>query len=184
MSNTDGLSRLPVKDYITPLLCPEKEVLSISALALIPVTSKTVAFYSARDSVLSQVRKSISGRMSYRNNWVVFYRDHGWLSRQSFKILYWKSCIRVIWEFHGWSPLLVVIFSGLSLVQILNCVCGVVVCAKIVQICFRLVHYIHGNDQEGLGSDCPWIMPARSKASKWILVIVNAHSIYRSTYRL
>ena len=44
ISNTDGLSQLPVEDYFTPLLCPEEVVLSMSALDLTPVMSKTVAF--------------------------------------------------------------------------------------------------------------------------------------------
>ena len=68
----------------------------MSVLDLTPVTSKTVAFYISRDLVLSQVRNWIykdglsgdlltfnhtqSGRMSYQDNWVVFYGDHGWLS--------------------------------------------------------------------------------------------------------
>ena len=37
------------------------------------------------------------GRMSYRNNWVVFYEYHGYLSRLSFEILYRKNYIWVIW---------------------------------------------------------------------------------------
>ena len=57
--NADRLSRLPIEDYVTPLPCPEEVVLSMSALDLTPVTSKTVAFYTSRDPVLSQVRKWI-----------------------------------------------------------------------------------------------------------------------------
>ena len=100
-------------------------------------------------------------RMSYQNKWVVFYGDHGWLSRHSVAILYWKNCLWVTWEFH----LFFVTFGGLSLMQILNCEWGVVACAKIVQICLRLEHYIHGNGQEGLDSECTWIMQTRSRAS-------------------
>ena len=74
----------------------------------------------------------------------MFVGDHGWLSRQSFEILYWKYCIWVIQEFPGWSPLLVATFSGLSMIQILNFVWVVVASAKIVQIFLKLVHYIHG----------------------------------------
>ena len=58
ISNANGLSRLPIEDYVTPLPCPEEVVLSMSALDLTPVTSKTVAF-SHQDPVLSQVRKWI-----------------------------------------------------------------------------------------------------------------------------
>ena len=57
ISNADGLSRLPIEDYVTPLPYPEEVVLSMSALDLTPVTSKTVAFYTSRDPVLSQVHK-------------------------------------------------------------------------------------------------------------------------------
>ena len=97
ISNADGLSRLPIEDYVTPLPCLGEVVLFMTALDLTPVTS-TVAFYTSRDPVLSQVRKWIlhgwpekdllifnhtqPGRMSYQNNWVVFYGDHGWLSLQ------------------------------------------------------------------------------------------------------
>ena len=104
ISNTDGLSRLPIEDYVMPLPCPKEVVLSMSALDLTPVTSKTVAFYTSRSPVLSQVRKWIlhgwpeedlfifnptqPGRMSYWNNWVVFYGDRGWLSQQSVEMLY------------------------------------------------------------------------------------------------
>ena len=57
ISNADGLSRLPIEDYVTPLPCPEEVVLSVLALDLTPVTSKTVAFYTSRDPVLSQMHK-------------------------------------------------------------------------------------------------------------------------------
>ena len=68
ISNADGLSRLPIEDYVMPLPCPEKVVLSMSALDLTPVTSRTVAFYTSRDPVLSQVRK-----------WIL----HGWPEKLS-----------------------------------------------------------------------------------------------------
>ena len=55
----DGLNRLPVEHYFTLLPCPEEVVLSISAVDLTPVASKTVAFYMSRDPVLLQVRKWI-----------------------------------------------------------------------------------------------------------------------------
>ena len=51
-----------------PLPCPEEVVLSMSALDLTPVTSKTVAFYTSRDPILSQVRK-----------WIL----HGWPKKRS-----------------------------------------------------------------------------------------------------
>ena len=57
ISNADWLSRLPVEGYFTPLPCPEEVVLSMSALNLTSVTSQTVAFYTSKDPVLSQVRK-------------------------------------------------------------------------------------------------------------------------------
>ena len=44
ISYADGLNRLPIEDYVTPLPCPEEVVLSMSALDLTPVTTKTVAF--------------------------------------------------------------------------------------------------------------------------------------------
>ena len=53
ISNADGLSRLPIEDHVTPLPFPEELVLSMSALDLTPVKSKTVAFYSSGDPVLS-----------------------------------------------------------------------------------------------------------------------------------
>ena len=59
ISNADRLSRLPIEDYVTPVPCLEEVVLSMSALDSTPVTSKTVAFYTSRDPVLSQVRKWI-----------------------------------------------------------------------------------------------------------------------------
>ena len=59
ISNANGLSWLPIEDYVTPLPCPEEVVLSMSALDLTPVTSKTVAFYTSRDPMFSQVRKCI-----------------------------------------------------------------------------------------------------------------------------
>ena len=68
ISNAEGLSRLPIEDYVTPLPCPEEVVLTMSALDLTPVTSKTVAFYTSRNSVLSQVRK-----------WIL----HGWPEKRS-----------------------------------------------------------------------------------------------------
>ena len=67
ISNAYGLSRLPTEDNVTPLPCPEEVVLSISALDLTPVTSKTVAFYTSRNPVLSQVRK-----------WIL----HGWQEKK------------------------------------------------------------------------------------------------------
>ena len=96
------------------------------------ITQKTVAFYTSRDRV--------------------FYGDHGWLSRQSVEIHYWKNCIRVIREFFGWFPLLVVTFGGLSLIRILNFMWRVMAYAKIVKICLRLVNYIHGNVRKALVS--------------------------------
>ena len=68
ISNADGLSRLPIEDYVTLLPCPEEVVHSMIALDLTPVTSKTVAFYTSRDPVLSQVRK-----------WIL----HGWPEKRS-----------------------------------------------------------------------------------------------------
>ena len=59
ISKADGLSRLPVEDYFTPLTCLEEVVFSMSALDLTPVTSKSVAFYTSEVPVLSQVRKWI-----------------------------------------------------------------------------------------------------------------------------
>ena len=66
-------------------------------------------------------------------------------------------------------PLLIVTFGGLSLMRILNCVWGVVACARIVQNCPRLMYYIDGNVQEGLGSEFK---------GKRILVFVGAHGKY------
>ena len=51
ISNTDGLSQLPVEDNFTPLPCLEEVVLSMPALDLTPVISKTFAFYTSRDPV-------------------------------------------------------------------------------------------------------------------------------------
>ena len=34
ISNADGLSRLPIEDYVTPLPCPEEVVLSMSTFRL------------------------------------------------------------------------------------------------------------------------------------------------------
>ena len=179
--NADGLSQLPMEDYVTPLPCPEEVVLSISALDLTPVTSKTIAFYTSRDPVQSQVRKWIlhgwpekdllifnrtqPGRMSFRNNWVVFYGDHGWLSQESVAILYWENSMRVIQKFLRWSLWLVVTFGGLRWMHILNCVWRIVACAKILQKRLRLVPFMHGNGQEGPGSEYTWIMRALSRAS-------------------
>ena len=59
ISNANGLSRQPIEDYVTPLTCLEEVVLSMSVFDLTPVTSKTVAFYTSRDPVLSQVCKWI-----------------------------------------------------------------------------------------------------------------------------
>ena len=59
ISNADGPSWLPIEDYVMPLLCLEEVVLSMSALDLTPVMSKTVAFYTSRDPVLSQLHKWI-----------------------------------------------------------------------------------------------------------------------------
>ena len=59
ISNADRLSQLPVEDYFTPLPSPEEVILSMSVLNLTIVTSKTLACYIARDSMLSQVRKWI-----------------------------------------------------------------------------------------------------------------------------
>ena len=68
ISNANGLSRLPIEDYVTSLPCPEEVVLSMSALDLTPVTSKTVTFYTSSDPVLLQVRK-----------WIL----HGWPEKRS-----------------------------------------------------------------------------------------------------
>ena len=88
ISSADGLSRLPVENYFTPLLSMEKGVPSMSALNSTPVTSETVSFThqaiecypkcvngSYRDCPskdLLTFNDTQPGKMSYRNNWVEF----------------------------------------------------------------------------------------------------------------
>ena len=119
ISNADGLSRLPIEDYVMPLLCPEEVVLTMSALDVTLVTSVSFVFSHqetpcyhkcVNGSCMDGWKKDLlifnhtqSGRMSNQNNWVVFYGDHGWLSQQSVEMLYWKNYMRVIQEFLGWS---------------------------------------------------------------------------------
>ena len=59
ISTAEGPSRLPVEDYFTLLPRLVEIELSMSALALTQVMSKTIALYTSRDPVLSLVHKWI-----------------------------------------------------------------------------------------------------------------------------